>query len=97
MHPHAHRAARPLARFPPGSQARGLFSAVNIAKLPELSRLAHFTYSMTVPSETAGAAAQTLLAFLAIQSRAARVLSSVPALSSQTATVNPPSAVRASK
>jgi hypothetical protein len=60
-------------------------------------RLAHFTYSMTVPSETVGAAAPILPAFLAIQSRAARVLSSVPALSTQTVTENPPSAVRASK
>ena len=51
--------------------------------------------SMTVPSEMVGAAAPVLPALFAIQSRAARMLSSVPALSWHTVTENPPSAVRA--
>src|SRR6516162_5911223 len=42
----------------------------------------HFNCSMTVPSEIVGRATPVLLAFLAIHSRAARVLSSAPALSS---------------
>jgi len=42
----------------------------------------HFKCNITVPSETVGAATPVLLAFLAIQSRATRMLSSVPALSS---------------
>ena len=41
----------------------------------------HFNCSMTVPSEIVGRATPVLLAFLAIHSRAARVLSSAPALS----------------
>ena len=40
----------------------------------------HFNCSMTVPSEIVGRATPVLLAFLAIHSRAARVLSSAPAL-----------------
>src|SRR5262245_12745444 len=44
-------------------------------------RKIHFSCSMTVPSEIAGRATPVLLAFLAIHSRAARVLSSAPALS----------------
>jgi hypothetical protein len=42
----------------------------------------HFNCSITVPSEIVGRATPVLLAFLAIHSRAARVLSSAPALSS---------------
>src|SRR5215472_14997470 len=41
----------------------------------------HFNCNMTVPSEIVGRATPVLLAFLAIHSRAARVLSSAPALS----------------
>jgi hypothetical protein len=41
----------------------------------------HFNCSMTVPSEIVGRATPVLLAFLAIHSRAARLLSSAPALS----------------
>src|SRR5262249_48933817 len=41
----------------------------------------HFNCSMTVPSEIVGRATPVLLAFLAIHSRATRVLSSAPALS----------------
>src|SRR5262249_38032769 len=41
----------------------------------------HFNCSMTVPSEIVGRATPVLLAFLAIHSRADRVLSSAPALS----------------
>jgi hypothetical protein len=41
----------------------------------------HFNCRMTVPSEMVGAAAPVLPAFLLIQSRATRMLSSVPALS----------------
>src|SRR5215468_6854542 len=41
----------------------------------------HFNCTMTVPSEIVGRATPVLLAFLAIHSRAARVLSSAPALS----------------
>ena len=41
----------------------------------------HFNWKTTVPSETVGRAVPRLLAFLAIQSRATRMLSSVPALS----------------
>src|SRR5262245_30012146 len=44
-------------------------------------RKIHFSCSMTVPSEIVGRATPVLLAFLAIHSRAARVLSSAPALS----------------
>ena len=47
-----------------------------------LRRESHFNCRMTVPSEIVGAAAPVLPAFLLIQSRASRVLSSVPALSS---------------
>jgi hypothetical protein len=47
---------------------------------------------MTVPSETFGGAMRVSLAFFAIQSRAARVLSSVPALSWQIVSENPPRA-----
>jgi len=41
----------------------------------------HFNCSMTVPSEIVGRATPVLLAFLAIHSRATRLLSSAPALS----------------
>ena len=41
----------------------------------------HFNCSMTVPSEIVGLHTQFLLEFLAIHSRATRVLSSAPALS----------------
>jgi hypothetical protein len=41
----------------------------------------HLNCRMTVPSEIVGAATPVLLAFLAIHSRAARLLASVPALS----------------
>src|SRR5262245_46251468 len=51
----------------------------NDSHLPEVT---HFKCNITVPSETVGAATPVLLAFLAIQSRATRMLSSVPALSS---------------
>ena len=56
-----------------------------------------FKCRMTVPSETVGAAAPVPRAFLAIQSRAARVLSSVPSLVLQTVTENPPLDVRTSE
>ena len=46
-----------------------------------------------MPSEMAGAEAPVLPAFFVTQSRAARTLSSHPALSWQTVIVNPPSAV----
>src|SRR5262249_25828242 len=51
---------------------------------------------MAAPSETFGRAARASLAFFAIQSRAARMLSSVPSLSWQMVTENPPLAVRTS-
>src|SRR5215467_10287800 len=41
----------------------------------------HFNCTMTVPSEIIGRLTPVLLAFLAIHSRATRVLSSAPALS----------------
>ena len=61
-------------------------SGANIFQRPEAN-----------PSEMVGAAAPVLPAFFAIQSRAARMLSSVPALSWQTVIENPPSAVRATE
>src|SRR5215472_11976795 len=56
-----------------------------------------FKCRMTLPSEMVGLAAPVSRAFLVIQSRAARVLSSVPVLSRQTVTENPPLEVRTSE
>jgi len=49
--------------------------------LPWCASVSHVNWKTTVPSETVGRAAPRLLAFLAIQSRATRTLSSVPVLS----------------
>src|SRR5215469_4587035 len=64
---------------------------------PHGGRGCGFKCRMTLPSEMVGLAAPVSRAFLAIQSRAARMLSSVPALSRQTVTENPPLEVRTSE
>ena len=71
--------------------------AMEIGGAPYGGKGCGFKCRMTVPSETVGAAAPVPRAFLAIQSRAARVLSSVPSLVLQTVTENPPLDVRTSE
>ena len=51
------------------------------ARWPWCASASHFNWNTTAPSEAVGRAVPRLLAFLAIQSRATRMLSSVPALS----------------
>ena len=64
------------------------------SQMGNIARWRYTQFSLNA-SEMVGAPAPVLPAFLAIQSRAAWTLSSVPALSWQTVTENPPSAVRA--
>ena len=72
------RAAAGFFRGPNrGSGVAGRFPGATLSRV--LYQI-HFNCSMTVPSEIVGRAT-VLLAFLAIHSRAARVLSSAPALS----------------
>ena len=62
-----------------------------------LRKTIQVTCRITVPSEMFGGETPVLAAFFAIQSRATRTLSSVPALSVNTDTEKPPSAVRTSE
>ena len=62
-----------------------------------LRKTIQVTCRITVPSEMFGGETPVLAAFLAIQSRATRTLSSVPALSLNTDTEKPPSEVRTSE
>src|SRR5262249_1141618 len=66
--------SRKTATVPPDANSE---PCVAEARLHQI----HFNCTITAPSEIAGRATPVLLAFLAIHSRATRVLSSAPALS----------------
>ena len=56
-------------------------TVISIPRKDGCLRLIHFKCRITAPSETVGDGAPAALAFLLIQSRATRTLSSAPALS----------------
>jgi hypothetical protein len=70
-------ASNSLARACANTEAERTSAATVMRYAPA----SHFNWKTTVPSETVGRAVPRLLAFLAIQSRATRMLSSVPVLS----------------